>query len=197
MARTMKRNYRRKPALKRQIQRVINDNIETKLIGYTYSQNPVGSQTLLPFDVNLTNINEGTSQINRTGNQIRLTGFYSKFTYAASDDTNRMRVVLYIPRQADDVLSTPSIDSLIDLDKYTILFDETINLVNGTSKDMVQKVMKKKFNKNDSKGILSIFSGRNGTDNSKNALKIHWISDSEAVSHPTVSGSMRLYFKDA
>ena len=197
MVKTMKRNYRRKPALKRQIQRVINDNIETKLIGYTYDKNPVGSQTLAPFDVNLTEINEGTSQINRTGNQIRLTGFYSKFTYIAADDTNRIRVVLYIPRQASAVLETTDIDSLIDLDKFTILFDETINLISGTSKDLIQKVMKKKFNKNDSKGILSIYSGRNGTDNSKNALKIHWISDSQAVSHPTVSGAMRLYYKDA
>lgn len=197
MARTMKRNYRRKPALKRQIQRVINDNLETKVKSYTYSLNPVGSQTLLPFDVNLTDIGEGTSQITRIGNQIRITGFYSKFTYAAADDTNRMRVVLYIPRQADTVLETSSIDSLIDLDRFTILFDETINLVNGTSKDLVQKVMKKKFNKNDSKGILSIYSGQRGTDNQKNALKIHWISDSQAVSHPTVSGSMRIYYKDA
>lgn len=196
MARTMKRNYRRKPALKRQIQRVINENRETKLKGYTYNLNPVGSQTLLPFDVNLTDISEGTAQLNRVGNQIRITGFFSKFTYAAADDTNRMRVVLYIPRDPSDILQTPTIDSLIDLDKFTILFDETINLVNGTSKDLVQKVMKKKFNKNDSKGILSIYNGPRGTDNAKNTLRIHWISDSEALSHPTISGKMRIYYKD-
>ncbi len=185
-----------KTSLKTMIQKQIEKNLETKQVAYTYTNNPIGDQARTPFDVNLTAITEGDGQNNRTGNQIRITGFHAKFTYQAADSTNRIRVVLYIPHDAQNVLSTTTVDSLIDQDKHTVLYDEVINLVQGTAKDLVTRTISRKFNRGARKGILSIWSNNTATGNSKNALRIHWASDSLAVSDPTVSGTMRMYYKD-
>lgn len=185
---------------KKAVQQIISKNIETKTLGFGYINNPIGnSASGVNFSIDLTGISEGSGQLNRLGNNIHVTGLWSDLTYTAGfgDVHSVIRCILYIPKDANDVISSVDIYSLVDLDKYTILYDDTINMVEDTSTHFQRRVKKWSFTRGGKRGISVQWHGNTALQFAKNPLRWYFVSNSGAVAHPTMSGRIRLYFKDA
>lgn len=181
------------------VQRKIQRNIETKFRLATYSGSNIPDSASTPINTLLNAVGQGDTQNARNGNQIFATGFYGKFVLAAGDSTNIVRVVMYIPKDSQYTFysSPPGITSLIDQDKFTVLYDRYISL--DTYNPQKVLTIARKWNRGSRRGIQCQYSGTGSTesDPSKNPIYIYFVSDSSAVAHPTVTGNFRLYFKDA
>lgn len=188
-----RKNYRKKKGLTKaqraQVQKLLNKNIETKFRAQSIATTIDSTGT----SYELCSVGTGDGQNNRSGHQLNVTGFYGKFQMVASDATNAIRVIMYIPKDPSVVMSGVSVYSLIDIDDYTILYDKLFTAsINGINQRVF--TIAKKFR---GKGLQVQYSSTSATDFSKNALRMFVVSDSGAISHPTFNGHYRTYFKDA
>lgn len=201
MPKQFKRRSTRKPisnALRKYVQQTISGNIETKFANHPYNLTPIPYGLGGGLEIPLSAVAQGDTQITRSGNQIFVTGIHSRLWLALGDSTNIVRVVMYIPRICvDDTLAagTVSVFTAIDQDKFTILMDKTVFLNADTPYKMVN--LGKKFNKGSRKGIRVQFDGAAITDLSSNPIKLYFVSDSSASTHPSLNGNIKCYFKDA
>lgn len=193
-----KRRTRITAATKRYVQRVVASNIETKFKLTSFSSLAIPDGSSGGYDLVLSAVGQGDTQNLRDGNQLFLTGIWSRLWVTLADSTNILRVILYIPKaNVDDTLGagTVTVRTAIDADKYTILSDRLIFL--NTSRPQRSISVKRKFAKGKRKGMRITFDGPLSTDLAKNPLKLYIVSDSGAVTHPVLDGSIRTYFKDA
>lgn len=182
--------------VKRLVQKMIASNIETKQKTGSYDETAVDNSAGTPISANFTNIDQGDGQNNRSGNQVTVTGLYARFIVTGADSTNKVRIVIYMPKDSDDTLSGVDIHTNIDLDKYTILYDNVcLTTSNGDNNKLC--LFKKSFHSGVRKGIRVIWHSATGTDVAKNAIKMYVVSDSDAASDPTFTGGYRMYYKDA
>lgn len=187
---------RQRKQVRNLVQRQISRNIETKQRAGTWDETPIDNSAGTPITAQLTDLDTGDSQSTRTGNQVFVTGIYARWSVTCADTTNLVRIVVYMPKDTDDSMSGIDIHSNIDLDKHTVLFDRLVPLT--LAGDAVKVVtFKKKFNKGNRRGVNVRYFSATGTDTSKNAIKLYVVSDSDVASDPLLSGSYRLYFKDA
>lgn len=179
--------------LKSYIQRQISSNQETKQADLSWDvvAIPAAGSGL---GYTMPAVAQGSSQNTRSGNLVYCTGMYGRLVFSAADTTNLVRLIFYIPTDVDDTLSV-DIHSLIDQDKFTILYDRVITL-NGGGNDTKYIQFKRNFHKGKRKGIAVHFDGTGQTDYSRNIIKMYVVSDSDVASHPTITGSMRTYYKD-
>ncbi len=193
-----KKTYtRRKNNLKKTVKSMIQDNQETMFRSATYSDDSITDAARSPIDTLLNAVAQGDTQNGRAGNQIVLTGFYGKFMLKVYDATNIIRVIMYIPRNQNVLMSTANnigITTLVDLDQFTILHDKMYPL--STYNPQKYFVLSKKFNKGARKGITATYSGSGVDAVVKNSIYLYMVSDSGAVNDPTVSGNFRLFYKD-
>lgn len=180
-------------SLQKYIQKKIEKNIETK---HVYAEASATSVSTSVLNTQISTIPQGDDEFRRTGNKVTMTGFYGKFQIVGADTTNVVRIVLYIPKDPDDTLSGLNTYQILDQDRFTILSDR---LVTTSSSGVNNKVITiaKKFNRGRRRGVVTQFASSTTTDVAKNALKIAWVSDSAAVSHPTIAYHYVMYFKDA
>lgn len=180
----------------RVVQKMISGNQETKLRTVTYNETAIEGASGTPLNSQLTAISQGDDQTDRTGNLIFATGIYARFAVTGADSTNKIRMMFYIPKDSDDSLDGSDIHSAIDLDKYTILFDRVL-LTSQNGNDNIGVTFKKSFTRRGkAKGISVRYSGTTSNDVAQNGIKFYCVSDSDAVSHPTITGHYRFYFKD-
>lgn len=179
------------------VQQRISSNLETKQRSISWDEVAVDAAGGAPINWALTDIDQGDSQADRTGNQVWVTGYFARLAFAVGDTTNLIRVVVYIPKDSDDSLSSGTdIHTNIDLDKFTVLYDKLVALnANGDAVKVIQ--FKKKFNRGRRRGVNARYFSGTGTDIAKNAIKLYVVSDSLAAPDPTISGGMRVYYKDA
>lgn len=184
--------------LKTMIQQTVSSNIETKFHNTTFVYQSVPDGLRNGVDSNLSGIATGDSQITRTGNQIYVTGINARLWVQNADSTNTVRFIMYIPKDASEDLGTNTytINTVPDLDHYTILMDKTYHVDTYNPIKNVYGI-NRKFNKGARKGIRVTFNGTGATNLAKNPIRFYVVSDSGAVSDPTISGTIRLYFKDA
>ncbi len=181
-------------SIKRLVQKTVQSNIETKQHQVSFTGIGIGDT---PNTTVLTGIAQGDTQRERTGNQFYLTGLHARLWCTSADITNVMRVVMYISRSnVDSELSSLTLHTVIDLDKYTILMDKTVLFGDQHPQKHIMGVSRK-FNKGSRKGIRVQFDGSAATDLAQNHLRIAFVTDSGAVAHPTLDGNIRVYFKDA
>lgn len=195
-----KKGYRRRKrrnysGVKKLIQRTINSNLETFHKDFEIDTT-IHDEGRTPYSIALNGVATGDSASTRTGNQITVTGIYGKFVLTGSDTTNIVRIILYIPKNPTEEISTISITALLDVDKFTVLSDKLYNL--STSGPIMRTiVMAKNFHRGSRKGITTQYHSTGASDFSKNPIYLYAVSDSAAINDPTIQGNIRCYYKDA
>lgn len=196
--RRYKKRYTRKYTnrkFKKAVQNIVNSNLETKQRDIELSSVAIPDSGIGGVTYNLPYLTQGDGQNSRTGNLIHVTGLYSMLHFKAADTTNAVRVVLYIPKCPTDEIAV-SYSGLIDQDKYTVLYDNILSLsTQGPACKTIRLL--RSFKKNGRKGIAVQYSSGTANAYTKNAINLYFVSDSGAVTHPDVSGFIRMYFKDA
>ena len=125
-----KRPYPSYKVMRNIAQSVVNKNVETKRYTHEYNATAVAVGASSPIDADLYSMGQGDTPNSRTGNRIIATGVHGSLNVVTADTTNIVRLILYIPRDTDDNLSTDALEvyQQIDPDKYTILFDKTVTV---------------------------------------------------------------------
>ena len=191
-----RRRTRRKGGLKKLIKKMIAKAVETKTYGYTLDT--AISTTGVNYDISSNT--QGIDQNDRIGNVYTLTSFRYKACYfhnqASVDNSQLVRVVLYLPKNVDDLISTgTAVTDAIDQDRYNILSDRLVPFSrNGQPARLFH--LFKPFNRGMRKGMHIRFSGPAATDFEQNRLMLYMVSTSGADT-PSVKGWWRAYFKDA
>lgn len=180
---------------KNQVQRMIQGNQETKRLDVAWNGVSIPSGGIGAYTINLINLSQGPGEQQRVGDQIFITGMYGRFQITGADATNIARVLIYIPRDTDDVLS--SIETYQDPDPslYTVLYDRTVTLT-ANGEFVKQITCKLNFRRGNRRGIRVKYAGATTTPTWNN-IKMVATSDSGAVTHPTLSGHLNLYMKDS
>ena len=182
--------------VRRYVSKKIAKMSETKSRLLSYDAQSV-TNFLSPISTALTAVEQGDTQNKRDGNQIMVTGFYSKWVLAGADNTNIIRMILYWPKDPNGDLANDSVDihTLIDQDKYNVIYDR-YHTVGSQGPSIKTWTVARNFHKGARNGIRCVFRGTGQTDYGSSPLRMLIFSDSDAASHPTLSGNLRLYYKD-
>lgn len=164
---------------------------------FTYTLYTAQSISNAGVDTQLTGVATGTSQNDRIGNSIRVTGIYADLFFTGADLTNSMRCIVYIPRNPTDNLSVGPLqfNQGPDLDSYVVLKDMLIT-TSQAGPDVARRKIRLKFDRGLSKGIHVQYNGTGGGNLIKNPVRIYFVSDSGAIAHPELNGYIYMYYTD-
>lgn len=177
---------------------VVKKNSETKHKTFEYNVQSISdSATGNVVDQALNAIAGGSGKSQRTGNAVFLSGLNGKFVIAGADTTNIVRVVLYIAKDVDDTLTADGVEvyNAIDLDRFTVLSDFFVTTSSNGS-DAKSFTIRRKFNRGKKRGISAHWASSSASDYAKNALRLYIVSDSGVVTHPALTGFIKLFYKD-
>lgn len=181
--------------VRRYVSKKIAANQETKQRLLTYDQQSIQDGGRTPVSTGLTAVTQGMSQNERIGNEIRVTGLFAKFFFVAADTTNAIRFIIYRPRDPTDTLSNAEVYSLIDQDAYDIVLDKLIT-VSTNGPGVVSRTFALNFHRGAKNGMRFHFTGSTNTSYGNSPLRLYVVSDSQATGDPTMTGNVRVYFKD-
>lgn len=190
-----KKRYNRSNSknLKKVIRSVMYKEMETKHNSTTYNQVAVSTAALGTARLyHVTGVTQGSGNTNRDGHQIRLSGMYMNLMYAAADTTNILRVIVFRYKGRYDVNPiTEEVYSILDLDDYDIKYDKThVVSANGPAIKNIKIGMKFRYNN------LIQYDDSTATSVTVNPYYVYFVSDSSVVTHPTITGQIRTYWKD-
>lgn len=188
---------RRKGNLARVVKNILHKSKETKFAGFSADATDVQDVGRTPITVHLSAIAQGDGENERDGTLVRATGLYFKGFVAGADTTNVVRLI--VARYKHDWLSAPfgsiAPTTLLDLDTFDVLWDKM--LVTGSSGPAVRPFeIKINLRKKNKLGMPITFDGTASNNVSVNPLYLYAVSDSGAISDPTISYEGRLYYKD-
>lgn len=184
-------------AVARIAKRVVQSEQETKLQSFANVQQKIQPESGIPVDQQLCQVVQGPSQNNRIGSQITVTGLYMRNLMEGFSPGDIMRLVLYVPRDPTDTLSadTITVGSLIDFDKYTVLYDRVFGFTQAMNFRNVN--IKRSFHRGRRSGIHVRFLTNSNTI-SKNNLRCYVVSNSSTPGNePMLTYNWRIYYKDA
>jgi hypothetical protein len=177
-----------------------NAKIETKYIDLILSASTVSNA----MSINLLNgITQGTTATNRLGETVRSVRISYNLQFVGADATNFVRFLLVVDHQcngatfaaADLLANQPDPFAFRFMDniaRFSVLCDRDIDLtLTGPDAVHIRGNVKTK--------AISFYTGAANTiaNIKTNGIFAVFISDSGAVSHPTVSGDIRYFYKDA
>lgn len=193
-----KRRFRKKKqyVTKAQVNKMIESRQETKYYQSSWNAATIADQGIGGRFNALLPLVQGDDFDQRIGNTVLCTGLFGKLYFSAADTTNVVRCIIYIAHDISDTLSTLTVHGLPDPNRFAIIYDKMI-VLNSSGADVKALTIAKKFNRGRKKGIQVQFDADTATDHTKNDIQIMFVSDSGVVSHPTVSGTLRTYYKDA
>ena len=191
---------------KAQISKMIKMKEEVKFVDLVSSQ---AIAQALATTLILSTVPQGTGQSQRLGNQIRILGFKINWDITCADTTNIVRVIFWTyksnsvnfapsvavvlnigPAATQDVTSQYNFQNRKD---YKIHHDKTFMLstaANPQERHSVRVNIPEKYQ------IVDYISDVNSSG-SVNPLCLTYLSDSAAASHPTINGTVRLFYQDA
>lgn len=189
-----KKSYRRKGGLKKYIKKVVARSQETKthLINYA---NAIPDSGRTPLSNQLADISQGLNQSTRVGNSITLTSLKYDWFFTGADSTNSLRVIIYVPKDPTDLMSSVAFNAAPDLDRYTILRDMFIT-TEGTGGNCKRRQGWLRFNRGNRSGMNVGYTGAGLGVIIKNNVSIYMVSDSLAATDPQVNGYVRIFYKD-
>lgn len=194
------RKFVAKPrTIKSIVQKQINKNVETKSVTKSYNEEAVQDQARTPIDYSLTEIAQGDTKATRNGNQYLVQSIKADLWVKVADTTNIVRVVWYIPKISSETMTsnTISVYSAIDYDTFTVLSDRRYLLHGSLGPGFLKCRFSKRFNSKSRRGLKVLFNGTAATDIVKNNIRLYVVSDSAAATDPTISGNIKMFFKDA
>lgn len=156
-----------------------------------------------------TPVPQGQTAVSRIGIDVQPVSFDLRMIWLGSaDSTNLVRATVF-QWHSDDTVDVPTAAKLYDQsilgaslsvvenfnipseDKYTILYDKILSLVNGPSSESLQIILDKKILKK--LRPMKFIGATTGT----NMIYIALSSDSGAIPHPTITLLTTLRFRDA
>lgn len=199
--RRRRRQMKKRPArqnLVRLVRNVVNKQAETKYHLITPAGGPGETfDNNIPYENHLTQVAVGTGPSARVGNQIKLTGMYGKLflvNATGASPTTLCRVILYIPKEANDTLAGLSYYSPPDQDRFTILKEQFLTIgTNGVGASANIPSSRILNFKRKLRNTVQ-FSGSNGNDVSKNPIRIYMVSNTP--DDISVRGFVYTYYKD-
>ena len=191
-----RRKYRkRRGNLNVRIKKAIQSSQETKTVVLNYA-NAIQDSARTPLTNSLVDIDQGLTQATRVGNSVTVTSMKYEWFFTGADSTNSIRVIVYVPKDRDTLITALAYNQAPDLDQFTILRDMFI-CTGGTGGNCKRRNGWIRFNRGRRRGMNVVYTGALGTTVIKNNLHIYMVSDSGAVSDPAVNGFVRLYYKDS
>lgn len=201
----LNRSLRPEQRFNARVQRVIDKNVEKKFVAkqqftYTIGDGP----TINGTDLALTDIVVGNDQNQRNGNQVRITGMHYTFNLNPPGapigiPQCNCRIIVYKPKKAKDTMPlTHTYDQLIDMDRFTALYDKTFSIGGGTQPSQ-SPVFRKSFTRGGkTAGMLQQYEDSTGTGQTKGTVRVYMVSDESAASEaPLVTPVGRTYYNDA
>lgn len=187
---------RQRVPLNKRVKSIIASTQETKYKDTFFASNSISTT---PTNTQLYTLTSGSDEDQRTGFKIRATGVYGRFMFTNGDDTNVVRIILYQTKGNASTLTSTGIYNALDPEQYTIFYDKHVKLqapfTGGTqNKEVVlRKSFKNKFNS--FQGKLITYDTVSSTS-SMRPIYMLVVSDSVAISHPTILGNLRAFYKD-
>lgn len=204
--RTKRRYYRKSKSLAKRVAKIESTFKPEKkwtVLDYTGASS-VAPAYDGPTDDTLYLVPQGTSQHERVGHSIKATSWYGKMLVRwDTGDVNALyRMVMYIPRNADDDLSNHggagvalSTIGQIDADRFTVLSDRsfTMSAPNSGSNSYKTLLFKKKFRR----PINIQFDGSTSTSTVRHPIRLY-ITSTAATSQarPNIEGYIKCYYID-
>ncbi len=167
--------------------KVVNQQTENKR---QLLSGALSASTTIAFS-SQTNISQGTADTSRDGDEIIVKNMRYRFTIAAADTTNVVRLILFWWDQATtpvlaDLFSDAAgdVNSVLDNPNGNarVIMDKTVALSTTGSNNVVFH----RFDKFYKRGIKVEYGSSTATDLRRNELVLAYVSDSGAVTHPTV-----------
>lgn len=195
-----KKGSKLNPRQKTQVKRLIGNKEEHKEIDTTILLSPSNTGVIQQVSLPI----QGQAYNERDGDDISLQSLHYRFNFVAADATNYLRMIIFrwhnnnavaVPTTAD-VLQTVSATAYPNNQKVVdgsvqILLDRAYALnLNGNAS---MAVSSKLFGKRLGRKKLG-FNAAATTGN--NQIYFLWISDSAAIGHPAVGGTIRLIYTD-
>jgi len=145
-------------------------------------------------DNTLNAIAQGTGQADRVGNSVKFSGYWGRFSIYFPDSPNFFRVIVYSPKNEGDTMFNDSVTvtGVYDMDKYNVYYDKMFS-GDGTAGNATRSLTIRKKWKN---GKKQQYNGPASGNIVSGRLILYCVSDSGAVSHPYITGSLRLYYVD-
>lgn len=193
-----KRQFKRKPRranFATKVKRVINQQKESKstqINAWSGTGITTATSSYLCND-----IDTGDTKATRDGENIFLRSIGGRFTigHNASGGVGQVvRVVLYKPRQLDNLPSSMTYTDYIDPSENIVLFDRLYH-VSAEKPVAVVNLGHKFYNKFNPSGLKCTYSSGVGTNIETGAVYLVLVSD-QATNGPTVNGQARAFFKD-
>lgn len=142
-------------------------------------------------------IDTGDTKATRDGEQIFTRAIGGRFTIghnAAGGVGQVLRVVLYRPRQLDNLPSSLSYTDYIDPSENIVLYDKLFH-VSAEKPVVVCNLGYKFYSKKFPQGLKTTYSSGVGTDIQTGPVYVALVSD-QATNGPTLNGYIRCFFKD-
>lgn len=143
-------------------------------------------------------IDTGDTKASREGEQVYIRSIGGRFTIgynsAGSASAQVVRVVLYRPRQLDNILSSITYTEYIDPSEQIVLVDKLFT-VNAENPVKICNLGWRFYNKRTPNGMVATYSSGTGTDIQTGPVYIALCSD-QATNGPTLNGTIRCFFKE-
>lgn len=190
---------------KAQVAKLISANEEIKYIDTAWSAYSVD---LTGTTAILTATAQGTAQSQRLGSQIKPLSVKLNLSCAAADTTNYMRIIVWQYKGASSTF-TPSIPFILatagagvqevispynytNKKLYKILYDEQVAL---STQGPTCAIWSQRINL--PKKLITDFNAGAASTSAMNHICFSVLSDSAAPTHPTLNGTVRVFYSDA
>lgn len=172
--------------------------IEPKRYSFTNTANTIGSPANGPYSNKIfANIAQGVNSNQRVGHVLNASGFYAQYTFkhaGVGPVTQVLRVVLVAPYDDASSLATDNLStvSVIDPDRYQVLYDRMFTLTQDTDSQNKRIIIKRKF-----KRMVRYDSAATAAP-VKGNLQLYIVSEeATAVNKPTINGHWIIHYRDA
>ena len=191
-----RKGNRKRPTLRRMVQKEISKNLETKEDVAQYAAVTIGDVASgLNRNYSLVDIAQGTGQQQRIGNSVMCTGAHIRLGFKPGSLDELMRVIIYSPKDVSQTLTSTSVETLVDLDQFNILYDR-VWAMGSTGQGGVSSTINLSFTRGGRKGRKLGWSGSGATTYTQGPLFMYIVSTKNGATYPTFTGSHRLFYKD-
>lgn len=175
------------------VNKAIDRKTETKHRSISVSLAPISTYAIgSPRTDHLTSIATGTSNATRIGNRIRVSRIKGQYSVVYADSTNVVRFIIarYKKQWEANPFAGIEVYTCLDLDDWDVLVDRFVTV--GTNNPTKRFF----FNKSIKRSTQITYDDTGSNDVNVNPYFMYTVSDSGAVSHPTITGCLRIFWKD-
>lgn len=189
----VRRRRRRLGGFQAAVKKAMLMSHETKRNVETLSAQAVSTSV---HTLEMTDIATGDGSGARDGNQVYVRSLYGRYTVGlhASATATVVRMLVYTPKDADQLLTTIDYIDRVPPENHTVWLDKLVT-VNTDTPVKVVTLSKKWWNKRIPGMKVQYDSGATTGSTTRNPVVVAFVSN-EATNTPTLNGDTTLYYKD-